>query len=245
MTRNIKLVIEYDGTRYAGWQIQRGRPTVQQQIVDAIHRVTNEKVTLYGASRTDAGVHAVGQVANFHTRSKILTERFPHAINFYLPEDIAVRSAEEVPAEFHAQFDARGKTYRYTVLNAWTPRPLVRTTTYHVRGPLEVSLMRRAARAFIGRHDFRAFGTEAGRRKTTVRTVRHFKIWRDGELLFFEVNGDGFLYNMVRAMVGTLLRVGQGKLPPREVARILREADRVSVGPIVPPHGLCLMEVQY
>lgn len=245
MTRNIKLVIEYDGTRYAGWQIQKGQPTVQQEIVNAIHRVTNEKVTLYGASRTDAGVHAVGQVANFHTRSKVAIERFPHAINFYLPNDIAIRSAEEVPAKFHAQFDAKGKTYRYTVLNAWTPRPLVRTTAYHVRGPLDVAVMRRAARAFVGKHDFRAFGTEVGRKKTTVRTIRRLKVWREGELVSFEVNGDGFLYNMVRAMIGTLLRVGQGKLPPQDVRRILKEADRVSVGPIVPPNGLCLIAVEY
>lgn len=244
-TRQVKLIIEYDGGGFSGWQIQAGRRTVQQELKNAWKRVTGEVVSVPGASRTDAGVHAEGQVAAIRTRSRIATDRLVHALNYYLPEDVRVRRAVEVPLSFHPQFQARSKIYRYTVLHSWTPRPLHRRTALLVRGPLAIRPMRQAARSFVGRHDFRAFGSAIEKKKTTIRTVVSFRVIRKGEFVVFEVEGDGFLHRMVRAMVGTLLRVGQGRIHPSEVGRILREGDRRAAGPVVPPHGLCLVRVKY
>jgi tRNA pseudouridine38-40 synthase len=168
-----------------------------------------------------------------------------HALNFYLPEDVAVRELREAPAGFHAQFAATAKTYRYTIWNGWTPRPLLRDRTAHVRGPLDLAAMRAAAAPFLGKRDFRAFGSEGGRRKTTVRTLRSIRISRRGERVEIVVLGDGFLYNMVRCIAGTLIRAGQAKIDGREVERILREGDRRSAGPVAPARGLCLMKVHY
>ncbi len=207
--------------------------------------MTGARPTLIGASRTDAGVHAEGQVANFRTESKIPAERLLHAINYYLPPDAKIRAVRDVPPQFHSQFDARWKKYRYVVLNAPSPRPLLRTSTLLVRGPLDVEAMRRAARFLVGKNDYRAFGSETGRKKTTVRTVYELNVRRSGERVVFEVSGDGFLYNMVRAVVGTLLRVGQGKIPPKEVKRVLVERDRAAAGPVVGPEGLTLVRVSY
>jgi tRNA pseudouridine38-40 synthase len=218
---------------------------VQQEVASAIERVTGVRPTLIGASRTDAGVHALGQSASFRTESRIPAGRLVHALNFYLPPDVKVRRARDAASTFHAQFDARAKTYRYTVLNGSSPRPLLRRTAVLVRGRLDEKAMRRAARHFVGRHDFRAFGSEPGSRKTTVRTIYELKIARRGDLVVFEVTGDGFLYNMVRAVVGTLLRAGQGRLAPSEARRIIDEGDRRAAGPVVGPEGLVLVRVSY
>lgn len=168
-----------------------------------------------------------------------------HAINYYLPPDVRVQSARDVPRAFHSQFDARWKTYQYTVLNAESSRPLLRRSTLLVRGDLDLALIRRAARHFIGKKDFRAFGSEVGRKKTTVRTIYELNVRRRGDRVIFEVSGDGFLYNMVRAVVGTLLRVGQKKIPPAEVQRIIAKADRKAAGPVVGPEGLTLVRVSF
>lgn len=242
--RNVRLVIEYDGSRFHGWQAQKGLRTVQREIESAIRRVTGEQVTLTGASRTDAGVHAAGQVANFRTRSKISVRRLPHAINFYLPEDVAIRSAVVVPDSFHAQYCAVRKTYRYTFVCSYTPRPLERFRAAQVRGTPNLSAMRAAAVYLVGRHDFRAFGSAGGRVKSTTRTIESIRISRRGDRLQIDVTGDGFLYNMVRCLAGTLLRVGLGKISPAEVGRILREGDRKAAGPVAPPQGLCLLSVR-
>jgi tRNA pseudouridine38-40 synthase len=238
-------VIEYDGTDFFGWQVQKGRRTVQEELIKAIEKVTGERPTLIGASRTDAGVHAEGQVANFRTNSRIPAERLIHALNYYLPPDVKVQDARNVPVRFHSQFDARWKTYRYTVLNSGSPRPLLRKTALLVRGGLDLQAMRRAAKHFVGKKDFRAFGSEVGRKKTTVRTIYELAVRRSGDRVIFRISGDGFLYNMVRAIVGTLLRVGQGKLPPAEVRRIIEKGDRAAAGPVVGPEGLILTRVAF
>jgi tRNA pseudouridine38-40 synthase len=243
--RNIRLVVEYDGTRYSGWQIQKGRPTVQAEIRRAVRRITGERATVIGASRTDAGVHATGQVANFRTSSRIPAERLVHALNFYLPQDIGVRQARDVSPTFHAQFDARWKSYRYLLHNSPTRRPLIRASALHVRPRLDLAAMRQAARVFVGRRDFRAFGSEVGRKKTTVRTIYRLDLRRVGECVIFEISGDGFLYTMVRSIVGTLIRAGQRRITPAEVRRILEQGDRSAAGPVVGPEGLCLVRVCY
>ena len=243
--RNVRLVVEYEGTDFFGWQSQKDQRTVQDVLIAAVERVIGERPTLIGSSRTDAGVHAEGQVANFRTNSKIPARRMMHAINFYLPPDVRVQSARDVPRQFHSQFDARWKRYRYTVLHAESSRPLLRRSTMLVRGDLDVNLMRRAARHFIGKKDFRAFGSEVGRKKITIRTVYELNVRRRGDRVIFEVSGDGFLYNMVRAVVGTLLRVGQKKIPPAEVKRIIEQADRKAAGPVVGPEGLTLVRVSF
>lgn len=240
----MRLVIEYDGTRFHGWQAQKGFRTVQGEIESAIWKATGERVTLIGASRTDAGVHAAGQVANFRTHTRIPVKRIPHAINFYLPEDVAIRAAKIVPDSFHAQYCAIRKTYRYTFVCSYTPRPLERFRASQVRGTLDDAAMRAAAAHLVGRHDFRAFGSAGGRVKSTVRTIESIRIWRRGERLQIDVTGDGFLYNMVRCVAGTLLRVGLGRIAPEEVGRILREGDRKAAGPVAPSHGLCLLSVR-
>lgn len=243
--RNIKLIIQYDGTRYSGWQIQRQKKTVQGELVKAIKKITGEKVIVYGASRTDAGVHALGQTANFRTHSRISIERFPHAINAQLNDDISVINASEVPFDFHSQFHAKGKKYRYILVNAYAPLPLMRFYSYYIRGKLDVGKMEKAASYFVGTMDFRAYGTEVARKKTTVRTIKSLEISENDEIITIEVDGNGFLYNMVRCMVGTLVQVGKGKFEPEHVKTIIKEGRRKETGPVVPANGLTLVQVYY
>ncbi|HLG42256.1 MAG TPA: tRNA pseudouridine(38-40) synthase TruA [Planctomycetota bacterium] len=241
--RNVRLTIEYDGSKFHGWQTQKGHRTVQEELTEGILKATGERVSLIGASRTDAGVHALGQVANFRTSTRIPVDRLPHAINFYLPDDVSIRGARIVPDSFHSRFCAVRKTYRYALIASFTPRPLERRGAVLVRGLLNPAAMRAAANALEGRHDFRAFGSSGGRVKTTVRTVESIRIrWR-GERVEIDVTGDGFLYNMVRCIAGTLLRAGQGRIDAAEVARILRQGDRKAAGPVAPAHALCLLKV--
>lgn len=242
--RNIKLTIEYDGTRYQGWQRQANGPTIQQALEEGIAQVVGHAVTLYGSGRTDAGVHALGQVANFHTVSRIPIERLPHAINANIPADIVVLGAEEVPPDFHARYSAKRKTYRYSVL-CRPVRPAVGAAyLYWHRHPLDVAAMRQAAAWFVGEHDFAAFQSQA-EGEGSVRTVFRSEWLQDGCRLDYYVTANGFLYNMVRAMVGTLLDVGSGKWPPEYVARLLESRERAFAGRTAPANGLCLMSVEY
>jgi tRNA pseudouridine38-40 synthase len=242
--RNIRLLIEYDGTDYCGWQVQPGKPTVQQALLDAIRQVTGESVTLIGAGRTDAGVHAEGQVANFRTETRISAEQLPLALNSGLPDDIVVKEAAEVPLAFHAQFDARGKTYRYLIWNSRFRPALNRHRQAWVKAPLDLERMREAAGFLVGTHDFQSFGSEC-REKDSVRTVSRLELDRAGELVSMEVSADGFLYNMVRAIAGTLIDVGRGHLPASAVPEILAAKDRRAGGPTAPACGLYLVRVQY
>lgn len=243
--RTLRLWLEYDGTDFHGWQVQRGKRTVQAEIAKAIQRVTGERVTVYGAGRTDAGVHAHAQAAHFRTRSRISCERLVHALNANLPRDIAIQSVEEAPADFHAQFDAVGKTYRYRVLRRPVRSALRRDRAHWVRRALDLERMRAAAALLVGERDFRAFCTEARTRERTTRRIDRFDIREESDEIVFEISGSGFLYNMVRTLVGTLLWVGMGKLTPADVAAILASKDRRRAGPVAPPQGLTLVDVRY
>ncbi|NLH96111.1 MAG: tRNA pseudouridine(38-40) synthase TruA [Clostridiaceae bacterium] len=256
MKRNIKLVIEFDGTAYHGWQSQENAVTVQDTLTAAVRRLTGENCSITGSSRTDTGVHALGFVCNFFTGSPIPADKFSFALNTMLPDDIRVVSSEEVPGDFHSRFSAKGKRYLYYIYNSTFASALLRHRAYHVYYPLDVDEMDRAAKHFIGTHDFLAFSASGYSAKTTVRTIteakvskvsqaRHFVHPKGGQLIEFSVTGNGFLYNMVRIMAGTLVEVGFGKIRADDIPGILAGLDRRQAGRTAPPHGLYLAEVFY
>ena len=243
--RNIKLTIEYDGTAYHGWQSQVNATAVQDVVASAVAALTGEKCTVTGSSRTDTGVHALGQVCNFHTGSAIPAAKFAYALNTLLPEDIVIRKSEEVPDGFHARFSAKGKKYRYLFYNSVFPSALLRSRACHVYYPLDTGAMGKAAGYLTGTHDFIAFSAAGGSVKTTVRTITEAAVARDGELVELTVAGDGFLYNMVRIIAGTLAEVGFGRIKADDVPRIIDSRDRREAGRTAPAHGLYLVEVYY
>jgi tRNA pseudouridine38-40 synthase len=245
--KNVKLVIAYNGANYHGWQRQAGGiDTVQQRVEDATARVVGHPVSLHAASRTDAGVHATGQSANFYTTNLAIPLRnLRRAVNSRLPTDIAVRSAVEVPESFHASRSGTGKTYRYRIYVA-PQRPVELTgqvCMYPV--PLDVPRMQEGGRRLIGAHDFRGFATSSDDRQDTVRTIRRCDVTRDESELHVTVTGDGFLYNMVRNIVGTLMEIGRGRWEPERIDKILTSCDRSDAGPTAPPDGLWLICVHY
>ena len=242
--RNVKLTIEYDGTAYHGWQRQANATSIQQVLEEGIASIVGHGVTLYGSGRTDAGVHALGQVASFQTDSTIPADGLHHAINTAVPKDIAVVGAEDVPDGFHARYSATGKTYRYTIV-CRPVRPAVGAAYVHwLRRELDVEAMRAAASRFVGEHDFAAFESESSG-ENTVRIVTRAEWVAEGNVLRFYVAANGFLYNMVRAMVGTLIEVGLGKREAGDIPRLLASGDRMQAGPTAPAKGLCLMQVEY
>lgn len=243
--RTIRLTLEYDGSDYHGWQLQPGVPTVQGTVEEAVKKLSGEEVRLRAAGRTDAGVHALGQVASFETRLALPADKIRSALNAFLPKDIAVLEAEEAPPSFHPQYSAKEKTYKYLILNRPLPSPLWRRYCWHVRTSLELEAMQEAASCFIGSHDFTAFSSSGDEVHSSVRTVRESRIEREGELLTFWVTADGFLRYMVRTMVGTLVLVGRGKLPPGQMAALLSSGDRGRAGPVAPARGLYLVRVCY
>lgn len=246
--RNIKMTVAYDGSGYHGFQEQRGTglPTVQEAIESSLSGLVSRKVQVIGAGRTDAGVHARGQVVNFDAAGwNIPAERIPLALNGVLPDDIAVFDAAEVAGEFHSRFSAVAKEYRYTIHNARVPDPFLRRYSLFFPRPLDLEPMREAASLLIGRHDFKAFKAEGSPVKSTVRTLFDISIERQADIISLFFRGDGFLYNMVRIMVGTLLQSGLGKYSSGDIAGILAAGDRTRAGPTVPPQGLCLMKVFY
>jgi tRNA pseudouridine38-40 synthase len=241
---NIKLVIEYDGTNYAGWQQQKKEKTVQETLKIAIEKVVNEKITLRGAGRTDAGAHALGQVANFKTISTIPTRKLVQAINFYLPKDIVVKSIKKVSEKFHSQYSAKSKIYRYTILNNNIGSAINRNSCYHYNGDLNIEKMQKASKALIGRHDFSVFKSKSDN-KNNIRTIKRLEIKKKGKYLLFTIEADGFLYKMVRSIVGTLLGVGREKMTKKEFKRVLKSRSRPLAGATVPARGLCLLRVKY
>ena len=243
--RNIKLTIEYDGTSYGGWQKQKNNRTIQQCIEEAIKLLTGEEVELIGSSRTDAGVHAKGMVANFITNSKIPADKFREAINTKLPDDIGIIKSEEVDRNFHSRYDSKGKTYFYTLVNRYEKVCIGRNYVYQVRDELNYNLMKEAAKYFLGKHDFKAFKTNGSSVKTSVRTINGLELELKGDVIKIFVSADGFLYNMVRIIVGTLIEVGKGKIKPEDIESIIRNGDRSKAGPCVPPNGLVLEKVFY
>jgi tRNA pseudouridine38-40 synthase len=243
--RNIKLLIEYDGTNYGGWQRQKNAITIQETIEKGIQKITNEDIQITGCSRTDAGVHAKGFIANFYTNSRISEEKFKTAINSQLPSDIIILDSKEVDIDFHARYNSKGKTYSYTILNANNAAAIGRNYIYHFRWPLNLEAMKKGAAVLVGKHDFGAFRTTGSSVKTSVRTVTQLDVEKNNDLIKIYATADGFLYNMVRIIVGTLLEVGCGKITPERVSEILECKDRSKAGVSVPPQGLCLEKVYY
>lgn len=243
--RNVRLLIEYDGTDYAGWQWQKNDRTIQETLSKAIGQVIQEPIKLYGASRTDAGVHAQGQVANFKTTSDIPSEQLLHAINFYLPHDITIKNAADTTESFHAQYGAKSKVYQYTLFNDWIRTSLNRNFCLVCGFRLDIDKMIEATKAIIGTHDFTSFTTKARCEKHRIRTVKKLDIIKEEPYIYFTVEADGFLYNMVRTMVGTLIEVGRGKFTAERVKDILDAKNRGLSGPTAPAKGLCLIEVNY
>lgn len=243
--RNIKLIIEYDGANYVGWQRQANGLSIQQALEESLARILGAPATLRGSGRTDAGVHARGMVAAFTTERQIPLSAFSDGMNSLLPPDIAIRDACEMPLDFDPRFDAKGKLYRYTISRAKRRAPLTRHYAWRLGTKPDPELMRRAARHFIGEHDFAAFRASGCAAKTTVRRINSLDIRYDGEFITIDVIGTGFLRNMVRIMVGTLVAVGEGKLAPDAVRGLLTGGARGEAGMTAPPHGLTLMEVFY
>lgn len=243
--RNIKLTIAYDGTRYAGWQVQKNAVSVQEIIEKALAQITGAKVSVRGSGRTDAGVHARAQVATCKTASSIGLDRLQMALNTTLPKDVVITAVDEVPLDFNAQLDARGKTYRYTIVNNNFVDPFSRLYAAKVFYRLDLARMRRAARLMEGRHDFRAFQAQDRTEKDAVRTVRDIRIARSGDRITIDIEANGFVYNMVRNMVGTLVEIGRGRFSVERVGELFRTRDRKLCGPAMPARGLCLEKVTY
>ncbi len=243
--RKLKLTLEYDGTAYGGWQIQENADTVQGRVERALEEVLRERVRLHGAGRTDAGVHARGQVAHFQTASALPPENILKGANTHLPPDIAILEAEEAEPDFHARYSARWKIYRYRILVRDTRSPLARDRAWRVAPPLDRERIRSAAAGLLGRHDFSAFAAAGSAVADPVRELSRIDLGGEGENLFLEYEGDGFLYRMVRNITGTLVEAGKGKLTAGEVAGILRSRDRKKAGPTAPAQGLYLVKVGY
>ena len=241
----IKLTIEYDGTAYAGWQRQENALAVQQVIEEALTKLTRARVVIAGASRTDAGVHALGQTAHFDTESRIPPDKYAFALNTMLPADIRIRKSEAVSEDFHARFSNKGKRYRYLIYQSPHAGALNRNTHAHVIYPLDDGKMRRELTALIGTHDFAAFAASGSVVKDTVRTIYSASLTRRGDELELLVEGSGFLYNMVRIIAGTLISVGAGRLEEGAFARAIQSGNRLDLGVTAPAHGLTLMEVYY
>ncbi|MBU4377266.1 MAG: tRNA pseudouridine(38-40) synthase TruA [Candidatus Omnitrophica bacterium] len=256
--RNIKLTIEYDGTDYNGWQIQHkdqkrkgGRvKTIQGVLEGALFDLLGERVRLISSSRTDSGVHAENHTANFRSSAKLTSARIKKALNSLTPPDIVIKEAEEVRGDFNSQYDALSKTYRYLICNSEHISPFLRKYAYHFKQPLNFSLMRKEAKALIGRHNFSSFksaykGSDGGQRKNSIRTVKRLEIRSKKGLIEIIIEADGFLYNMARNIAGTLIEAGRGRFPSGSARHILKKKDRRLAGPTAPAKGLCLLNVKY
>lgn len=243
--RQIRLTIAYDGTDFAGWQIQPGLPTIQDSVESALERMLGRRPQAMGSGRTDAGVHAIGQVATFLTSATYEPAIFRNALNAFLPDTIRVRHADEVSQAFHPTLDARSKRYRYRVDNGPVADPMKFRYAHHVPRPLDELAMREAASCLIGRHDFAAFQTVGSERVSTVRRIFACDVIRVDDEVQVEVEADGFLYNMVRSIAGTLILVGSGKWSPQRVADVLKSCDRKIAGPTAPAKGLTKLRVNF
>ncbi len=262
--RNIKLTIEYVGTDYAGWQhqnstrlrsrassgcppkLQRRRTklkTIQGTIERILKKVLQEKIKLIGSGRTDSGVHAKAQVANFKTNSGIRPDKLQRALNSLLPGDIVISGIEETDLDFHARYQVKSKIYRYTLLNRRYPSARLRDFVYFYPYPLNVKAMKRQARLLLGRKDFKSFQASDKKFRDSIRTIKKLNIKKDNDFIYIDIEADGFLYNMVRNLVGTLIEIGKGR--PIDIRKLMRSRDRRRAGPTVPPQGLCLLRVRY
>ncbi len=245
--KNILIKIEYDGRNFVGWQSQRSKSSasIQETIEQALKKILREKVVLTGSGRTDSGVHASGQVANFNTNSLLSPEKIKMGLNGLLPPEISITSIKEVSKSFHAQFSAKSKLYRYTVFNRKERSVFEKNYSYHIYTPLKVDLMREETEVLLGKHDFRSFQASDKLKKSSVRRVRKIKITQKNDFIFIDIEAEGFLYNMVRNIAGTLIDIGRGKLPAGSMKKILLAKDRRKAGPTAPAKGLCLIKVNY
>jgi len=244
-TRHFAIKLEYDGSAFLGWQRQGEERTVQAELEAAIARLVGAEVAVHGSGRTDAGVHALGQVASFRAATRLGPKDFERALNGILPDDVAVLEAWETVPTFHARFSTKSKIYRYRILNRRAPSAIDRAYCHRVPGPLDLARMETAARDLVGTLDFRAFCSEAAARKSTVRTVFRLDLARSADYIIVTIEADGFLYNMVRSIVGTLLLVGSGKMSLEAFRDVIRSRDRRRAGPTAPAKGLFLVEVRY
>ncbi|QEK11201.1 tRNA pseudouridine(38-40) synthase TruA [Crassaminicella thermophila] len=243
--KNVKLTIEYDGTNFYGWQRQKYGRTVQEEIEKALKKIIKKEVKINGSGRTDAGVHALGQVANFEEEFSIPVEKIPVALNSVLPDDIAIKKAVEVSKDFHARYSAVGKKYIYKIYNGPLRSPLLRNYTYFVKDYLNKEDMKKATKFFIGEHDFKGFMASGSQVKDTVRTIYDLSIEEQDCIIRIEVKGNGFLYNMVRIIAGTLVDIGKGKINIEDLSEIIQSCKRERAGHTAPPQGLYLAEVYY
>ena len=243
--KRVKLIVAYDGTNYCGWQVQPNAITVEGVLNKTLSEFFKEDITVIGASRTDSGVHAMGNVAVFDTESRMPAEKISYALNQRLPEDIRIRNSEEVPADYHPRHQECRKTYRYRVVASEFPNPMKRLYTHFVYRSLDLEKIKRAAKYLEGTHDFKSFCSVNTQVKDTVRTIYYINVLIHEDEIIFEVNGNGFLYNMIRIIAGTLLQVGMGAIDPEEIPSILAALDRTKAGPTAPAKGLMLEEIKY
>ena len=243
--RNIKLIIEYDGKEFKGWQKQPNKLNIQGEIEKAIEAISGEKVDLIGSGRTDAGVNALSQVANFKTNCNIPVEKIPYALNSQLKKSIRIKSAEEVDGNFHSRYACKKKTYQYTINNTEHGTAIYRNMEYHFSNKLDENKMNEAVKYFIGEHDFKAFKASGTSSKSSVRTIYDAQVWRDGDRVIIQLTGNGFLYNMVRIISGTLVDVGINKIQPEDIKKIINSKNRECAGKTLPACGLCLVSVEY
>ena len=241
----VKLVVAYDGTNYSGWQLQKNAVTIEQKLNEALTDLLGEEIVVTGASRTDAGVHSLGNVCIFDTDTRIPAEKICYALNSRLPEDIVVQESCEVDSDFHPRAGKSSKTYEYRVLNRTLPDPTRRRDTYFYHYDLDVEAMKRAASYLEGEHDFKSFCSVHAQVESTVRTIYSCTVTKDDDVIRIRVTGNGFLYNMVRIIAGTLIEVGAGKRKPEEIISMLEATDRCSAGPTAPAHGLTMIGIQY
>ena len=243
--RNIKITIEYDGTNYHGWQIQPNAITIQGAIQDALTKITKTEAQIIGAGRTDTGVHAAGQVANFHTDSQMPPTTFQKALNANLPRDIVIIDAEEVSPDFHARFSAVSRTYRYTILNRAYPSALLRNNTYFFPEPINVQSANTICQSLVGGRDFSSFQRSGSERINPICEIYECRCWQEQDLVYFDIEADAFLRGMVRAIVGTVLKLHGREEDANRLREILDARDRSAAGTSVPPHGLSLLSVKY
>lgn len=243
--KNIRLTIEYDGKDFNGWQKQPNKLNIQGKIERAIEEITGEKVDLIASGRTDAGVHALAQMANFKTNSNLPVEKYPIALNTKLKKSIRIQKAEEVEEDFHSRYHCKQKTYRYVINNSEQGSSIYRNLEYFVPNKLNVEKMQEAVKYFEGEHDFKAFKASGTSSKSSVRIIYKAKIEKQGDRIIIELTGNGFLYNMVRIIAGTLVDVGLGKIGPDEIPEIIENGERSRAGKTLPPQGLYLVKVEY
>jgi tRNA pseudouridine38-40 synthase len=243
--KRVKMVVAYDGTNYCGWQVQPNGITIEEVLNEKLSALLGEEITVTGASRTDSGVHSLGNVAIFDTQSRMPADKIAFALNQRLPEDIVVQGSAQVPCDWHPRYQVSRKTYEYRILNRTFRMPARRFDTYFYHHKLDIEQMQKAAAYLEGEHDFKSFCAVNAQVKSTVRTIYSCRVTKENDVIAIRVTGNGFLYNMVRIIAGTLIEVGAGKIPPEQMKQILAAKNRDAAGPTAPAHGLTMLGIEY